>query len=256
MVATARGSDGRRVSSTSWTLPTTCAGRCARRAPGVGGDRATRCATPTRRQSALPLPDDELARSRVRCRAGAGRARAGLGGDGGVVAGPGDAAGRQLDPRRVLGHHRAEARTSAACAPPSASTARSSSGLQEGVLVVDTDARVVVANEAAASCSGCRSTSSRTPAERACRSTCSTTAGTCWPTDRLPLMRALRGEEVTGHGRALRAPRRLAAVGRGARQPAASTTTGCSTARSPPTTTSPRAWSRTGARARRPTPTR
>ena len=36
------------------------------------------------------------------------------------------------------------------------------SGLQEGVVVVDMDARIVVANEAAASSSACRSRSSRT----------------------------------------------------------------------------------------------
>ena len=95
------------------------------------------------------------------------------------------------------------------------------SGLQEGVVVVDTHARVVVANEAAAELFG-------VPLDELMDRPLSGVPvdllddrGHLLADDRLPLMRALRGEEVTGHGRALRAPRRLAAVGRGARQPAA-----------------------------------
>ena len=92
------------------------------------------------------------------------------------------------------GHHRPEGGTSIRCAPPSSLNREILAGLQEGVVVVDMDACVVVANEAAAALFGVplgRALGNR--AERHPSSTCSTTAGTCWARDRLPLMRALQG---------------------------------------------------------------
>ncbi len=72
------------------------------------------------------------------------------------------------------------------------------SGLQEGVLVVDTDQRVVVANEAAAELFG-------VPLEELSDRLLSSVPvdllddrGHLLATERLPLLRALRGEEVTG----------------------------------------------------------
>jgi diguanylate cyclase (GGDEF)-like protein/PAS domain S-box-containing protein len=72
------------------------------------------------------------------------------------------------------------------------------SGLQEGVVVSDTDGRVVVANEAAAELFG-------VPLEELMDRTLSAIPvdllddrGHLIPTERLPLMRALQGEEVTG----------------------------------------------------------
>jgi diguanylate cyclase (GGDEF)-like protein/PAS domain S-box-containing protein len=72
------------------------------------------------------------------------------------------------------------------------------SGLQEGVVVSDTAAQVVVANEAAAELFG-------VPLEELMDQTLSAIPvdllddrGHLIPTERLPLMRALRGEEVTG----------------------------------------------------------
>lgn len=72
------------------------------------------------------------------------------------------------------------------------------SGLQEGVVVVDTDARVVVANEAAAELFG------MPLAELADRPVSGIPVdvldegGQLVATERLPLMRALHGEEITG----------------------------------------------------------
>jgi diguanylate cyclase (GGDEF)-like protein/PAS domain S-box-containing protein len=72
------------------------------------------------------------------------------------------------------------------------------SGLQEGVVVVDTDARVVVANEAAAELFGLplqdltERPLSGVPVDLL------DDRGHLLATERLPLMRALRGEEVTG----------------------------------------------------------
>ena len=72
------------------------------------------------------------------------------------------------------------------------------SGLQEGVVVVDTDTRVVVVNEAAAELFG-------VPVEELMDRPVSgipvdllDDRGHLLPTERLPLVRALRGEEVTG----------------------------------------------------------
>ncbi len=72
------------------------------------------------------------------------------------------------------------------------------SGLQEGVVVVDTQARVVVANEAAAELFG-------VPLQELMDRSLSGVPvdllddrGHLLPTERLPLERALRGEEVTG----------------------------------------------------------
>src|SRR4051794_25819343 len=72
------------------------------------------------------------------------------------------------------------------------------SGLQEGVLVVDTDQRVVVANEAAAELFG-------VPLEELSDRLLSSVPvdllddrGHLLASERLPLLRALRGEEVTG----------------------------------------------------------
>jgi len=72
------------------------------------------------------------------------------------------------------------------------------SGLQEGVVVVDTEARVVVANEAAAELFGL---SLDELMERPLSSVAVDLlddGGHLLATERLPLMRALRGEEVTG----------------------------------------------------------
>ena len=73
------------------------------------------------------------------------------------------------------------------------------SGLQEGVIVVDTNARVVVANEAAAALIG-------VPLDELMDRPLSSVPvdllddrGHLLAPERLPLPRALRGEEVTGH---------------------------------------------------------
>ncbi len=95
------------------------------------------------------------------------------------------------------------------------------SGLQEGVVVVDDDARVVVANEAAAELFGLpldgdHGPSAQRPRARPARRARAPAGG---GSDAARARPARRGG--LRHGRALRAPRRLAAVGRGARQPAA-----------------------------------
>ena len=93
------------------------------------------------------------------------------------------------------------------------------SGLQEGVVVVDTNARIVLCNAAAADLLGPPRSSSGARSAR-CPSTCWTTTAGCWPTSgcRWPVRCA--GDETHGPDRALRPPRRAAAVGRGERQPA------------------------------------
>ena len=58
--------------------------------------------------------------------------------------------GDALDPRRLLGHHGAEGARAQSLRASEQLNREILSGLQEGVVVVDTDARVVVANEAAA----------------------------------------------------------------------------------------------------------
>ena len=79
--------------------------------------------------------------------------------------------------------------------------------------MIDWSARVVVANEAAAALFGVPvrellgPAAERHPGRHARRPRAPLA-------DAVPLMRALSGEEVTGAGRALRAPRRLAALGR------------------------------------------
>ena len=131
------------------------------------------------------------------------------------------------------------------------------SGLQEGVVVVDTDARVVVANEAAAELFG-------VPLDELMDRPLSAI-----PVDLLDDRGHLLADRAAAaDARAARARRSRAMVVRFVRRdgsllwvevhanPLLPRRRRSSTARSPPTTTSPRAWSRTGARATRPTPTR
>jgi diguanylate cyclase (GGDEF)-like protein/PAS domain S-box-containing protein len=72
------------------------------------------------------------------------------------------------------------------------------SGLQEGVFVVDTEARLVVANEAAAELVGVPLAELAEKPLSAVPVDLLDDRGHLLPTERLPLMRALRGEEVTG----------------------------------------------------------
>src|SRR3954469_11384569 len=70
-------------------------------------------------------------------------------------------------------------------------------GLQEGVVVVDPDARVVVANEAAAALFGVSLDELRDRLLSGIPVDMLDDRGHLLATERLPLMRALRGEEVT-----------------------------------------------------------
>ena len=72
------------------------------------------------------------------------------------------------------------------------------SGLQEGVLVVDMDTRVVVANEAAAELFGVGTDELMDRPLSGIPIDLLDDRGHLLATDRLPLMQALRGEEVTG----------------------------------------------------------
>jgi diguanylate cyclase (GGDEF)-like protein/PAS domain S-box-containing protein len=72
------------------------------------------------------------------------------------------------------------------------------SGLQEGVIVVDTDARVVVVNEAAAELFGVPQEDFADKRLSAVPVDLLDDRGHLIATERLPLVRALRGEEVTG----------------------------------------------------------
>jgi diguanylate cyclase (GGDEF)-like protein/PAS domain S-box-containing protein len=73
------------------------------------------------------------------------------------------------------------------------------SRLQEGVIVVDTDARIVVANEAAAELVGVPVPELMDRPLSGVPLDLLDERGHLLATDRLPLMRALRGEEVTGN---------------------------------------------------------
>ena len=73
------------------------------------------------------------------------------------------------------------------------------SGLQEGVVVVDTDARVVVANEAAAAIIGVSLDELMDRPLSAVPVDLLDDRGHLLAPEQLPLPRALRGEEVTGH---------------------------------------------------------
>src|SRR3954453_2958 len=109
-------------------------------------------------------------------------------------------------------------------------------GLQEGVIVVDTDARVVVVNEAAADLFG-------VPLEQFADKSLSAVPvdllddrGHLIPAERLPLQRALRGEEVTAM--IVRVVRRDGSCcGSRCTRTRCTTPRACSTARWPPTTT-------------------
>jgi diguanylate cyclase (GGDEF)-like protein/PAS domain S-box-containing protein len=72
------------------------------------------------------------------------------------------------------------------------------SGLQEGVLVVDTDTRVVVFNEAAAELFGATAEELKDRPLSSIPVDLLDDRGHLIAADRLPLMRALKGEEVTG----------------------------------------------------------
>src|SRR4051812_22359824 len=72
------------------------------------------------------------------------------------------------------------------------------SGLQEGVIVVDTDARIVVANEAAAELLGLPVAELADKPLSAIPVDLLDDRGHLLATERLPLTRALKGEEVTG----------------------------------------------------------
>ena len=231
----ARVQTGARVVDVNGRCRTTCPGRCARRASGVGGGRrfalTLRYANDEAKRQALP--DDERWRQTVLSACLAQEpAKLELELRRRVVARVGHAARRRARSSSPTGTITAQKQHERSLKASERLNREILSGLQEGVVVVDTDARVVVANEAAAELFGVPLSELMDRPLSAIPLDLLDERGHLLAAERLPLMRALRGRGGLRRRSCASCAATARCCGSRCTPTRCTTTTACSTARS------------------------